>query len=171
MPEMALVGYRFDNAADVDPCGELVPTDLDTIVAKADAYDSLENKDMLDTFVWAFHVSKQMGGSAWVALGFVERDESGTCLNSSMLVNYSLKRLHIVRKTLLYEDDKKWQSKTVEDITGKPNDFQALELEFPRVGKTLKVGVAICMDINWKDFEEGKHDETPLGDFLAAEGA
>jgi len=32
LPEMALIGYRFDNRADIEPFVEQVPADISTII-------------------------------------------------------------------------------------------------------------------------------------------
>lgn len=86
--------------------------------------------------------------SAWVACGLAEK--SGDDLfNSQILVNKALNIVHTSRKVFLFDDDKLWAK-------AGPS-FESFNLEFARLGKIVKVGTGICMDINWKDFEEGKH--------------
>ena len=92
--------------------------------------------------------------SAWVACGLAEIYD-GELYNSQILVNKALDRVHISRKVFLYDDDKLWAKSGPQ--------FQAFDLEFVRLGKTVRVGTGICMDINWKDFEEGKHVNMELG--------
>ena len=36
LPEMALIGYRFNDRADIAPYVELVPTDLDSLLSTID---------------------------------------------------------------------------------------------------------------------------------------
>ena len=68
-------------------------------------------------------------------------------------MNFLLRKLHTTRKVLLYEDDKKW-SNIEEEVSGIEHNFKSFELEFPRLQKSIKCGVGICMDIQMKDFEE-----------------
>ena len=58
-----------------------------------------------------------------------------------------------MRKVLHFEDDKKWANLESE-VSGKEYNYQARTLMFPRLQKEIKCGIAICMDINWKDFDE-----------------
>ena len=105
--------------------------------------------------------------SAWVAVGFAERDSEGNFFNSALLVNYELRQCHITRKTLLYEDDKKWC--TLESqVSGIENNFKHFDLNFPRLQKTIRCGVGICMDINWKDFDESHINDKKLADHQVA---
>ena len=165
LPEMALIGYRFEDKADIEPFLETVPTDIDALLAILD--DDEENNQMPCTFKWAFKVSRRFQ-SAWVAVGFAEKDTQGNLFNSALLVNFLLRKLHTTRKVLLYEDDKKWCN-IEEEVSGIENNFKSFELEFPRLQKSIKCGVGICMDINMKDFEEARYQERKLADAQVAE--
>ena len=110
LPEMALIGYRFNDRADVEPFVESVPADLTPIIEAIDEREeSKEDTAMPCTFKWALGVSKKFA-PAWVAVGFAERDESDHYFNSAMVVNYNLRECHVVRKVLAYEDDLKWMN-------------------------------------------------------------
>ena len=91
----------------------------------------------------------------WVVLGFPERDEGGNLYNSAMAVNHQLKQMHVIRKVFLFGADKTW-AVPEEHGSGIPMNFKAFDLYFPRLDREIKTGLAICMDINWKDFEHGK---------------
>ena len=41
-------------------------------------------------------------------------------------------------------------------------------MQFPRLEREVKVGVGICMDINMKDFEQARYNETALADYTVA---
>jgi predicted amidohydrolase len=69
--------------------------------------------------------------------------------NSQILVNKALDIVHTSRKVFLYDDDKLWAEAGT--------SFNSYDLLFPRLGKSVRVGTGICMDINWKDFAEGEH--------------
>ena len=73
-----------------------------------------------------------------------------------MLINHDLAKIYNIRKILQYEEDKKW-SKEEAKISGVENNFKSFSLMFPRVEREVKVGVGICMDINFKDFEESRY--------------
>ena len=45
---------------------------------------------------------------AWVAVGFPEKDSEDRYFNSALVVNHELRKIHVVRKVLLFADDKKW---------------------------------------------------------------
>lgn len=106
LPEMALIGYRFEDRADIEPYLETVPTDVDALLA---TLDETEEGQMPCSFKWAFKVSRRFQ-SAWVVVGFGEKDDLGNFFNSALLVNFQLRQLHTTRKVLLYEDDKKWSN-------------------------------------------------------------
>ena len=109
LPEKALVGSSFDSMEDVLAIADEAPQDVEEIVVKADIHEGdinsknlwikLGESDMLNTFVWAMAVSKRLGGNTWISLGFIEKDQNDQCFNSSMHVNYSLKEIHVIRKT------------------------------------------------------------------------
>ena len=65
---------------------------------------------------------------------------------------------------LLYEVDKKWIEKEEEKVSGIQNNFQSFTLSFPRIKRDVKAGVGICMDINWKDFDEERFNDKFLAD-------
>lgn len=97
---------------------------------------------------------------AWVACGFGENLD-GKLYNSQVLVNSELKKIHLSRKTFLYDDDKTWGC---EPSPIAPT-FQAFNLYFKRLQKEVRCGTGICMDINWKDFAEGQHIHMELAQF------
>ena len=43
-----------------------------------------------------------------MAVGFAEKDDENNYFNSAFIVNYELRICHVVRKVLLFDDDKKW---------------------------------------------------------------
>lgn len=43
--------------------------------------------------------------------------------------------------------------------------FQAYKILVPSLGREVKVGLAICMDIQWKDFAEGQEKNFELANF------
>ena len=109
LPEMALVGYRFENSEDVAPYSEAVPADISAIVDQIDQgiAEEVKEGEQRCSFRWALEVSKRFA-PAWVAVGFVERDDQNRFFNSALLVNHQLRACHVVRKVLAYEDDNKW---------------------------------------------------------------
>jgi predicted amidohydrolase len=151
--EMALLRYKYEDSEDVAQWSEFVPDSVDAIP---------EIKDATSTFKWAYRISKQF--SAWVQCGFVEKHTDGRFYNSLMMLHTDLKELHIVRKVYLYEADKAW-SQPESCISGKENNFTCFDLKLPRIGRSIKVGLGVCMDINWKDFREGHSHEKFLADF------
>ena len=55
LPEMALVGYRFDDRADIEPFVELAPADIGALI---DTLEQPEPEDgQLCTFKWALRTS------------------------------------------------------------------------------------------------------------------
>ena len=105
LPEMALIGYRFDDREDISPYVELVPTDLDSLLSTID--EAEDASDIPCSFKWAFKVSKKFS-PAWVAVGFAEKDAQDNYHNSALVVNHELRICHVVRKVLQFDDDKKW---------------------------------------------------------------
>ena len=98
LPEMALVGYRFEDRADIAPHMESVPTDLDALL---NSLDDAEEATEPCSFKWAFKVSKRFS-PAWVAVGFAEKDSEDRYFNSALVVNHELRICHVVRKVLLF---------------------------------------------------------------------
>jgi len=125
LPEMALIGYRFDDRADIEPYTEAAPADFESIINAIDTADPSTEESKTEalqcSFKWALTVSKKFS-PAWVAVGFAERDSEGRFFNSALVVNHQLIQCHIVRKTLLYDDDKKWAS-TEESASGIEYNF------------------------------------------------
>ena len=161
LPEMALIGYRFDDRADIQPYVERVPDNIDALIDAVDGEE--ESKEGLPcSFKWAFGVSKRFN-SAWVAVGFAEKDESDHFFNSALLVNHGLRECHVVRKVLSYEDDKKWADTEV-TVSGVEYNFQHRDLMFPRLQRTIRCGIGICMDINFRDFEMSLYQTKALAD-------
>ena len=103
LPEMALVGYRFEDRADVAPYTETVPADISALIDSLDEPEA----DAPCSFKWALRVSKRFA-PAWVAVGFAERDTADNYFNSALVVNHELRVCHVIRKTLHFHDDKKW---------------------------------------------------------------
>jgi len=108
LPEMALIGYRFDNREDIAPYTESVPQNIGTLI------DNLENDNQEEakvngacTFTWALKVSKRFS-PAWVAVGFAERDTNDNYFNSAVVISHSQRICHVIRKTLHFTDDKLW---------------------------------------------------------------
>lgn len=89
---------------------------------------------------------------AWVAVGFAERDDNDHYFNSAMVINYTLRECHVARKVLAYEDDSKWMN-VEQSVSGIEYNFQNRELMFPRLQRSIKCGIGICMDINFRDFD------------------
>ena len=88
------------------PFAEKVRQDIDQMVDEIDKNDESHNHEC--SFTWALRISKKMGGNAWVCLGFVERDEEDRLFNSAMAVNYGLRKIHVVRKVILFSVDRIW---------------------------------------------------------------
>ena len=55
-------------------------------------------------------------------------------------------------------------------MSGVENNFRSFTLRFPRLQREVKCGFGICMDINWKDFEQARilRDEAVLADHQIA---
>ena len=51
LPEMALIGYRFDDKADIEPYVEIVPADLNALLNSLDEPDGNGHSC---SFKWAF---------------------------------------------------------------------------------------------------------------------
>ena len=101
LPEMSFTGYCFKSREEVLPFTE-TPQDIRSAIDNLDLNDDVPN-----TLKWALRTSKKFN-SAWVVVGFPERTLDDKFFNSAMIVNYALKELHIVRKVLLFGDDKNW---------------------------------------------------------------
>ena len=97
--------------------------------------------------------------------GYAEIDENGDLFNSAFIINHDVAEIHNTRKVLLYEDDKKW-CELESKASGVENNFKSFTLRFPRLNREVKCGFGICMDINWKDFEEERmrKDEAVLAE-------
>ena len=119
----------------------------------------------MSTFKWILRVSKKFG--SWVQCGFIEKHTDGHLYNSVVLLNATYGEMFVIRKVLLYDDDKLW-AKPESSISGQENNFRCFELRLPSSGRSIKVGCGICMDINWKDFKEGQSHEKFLADFQIA---
>ena len=117
LPEMALIGYRFDNRQDIADFVEQVPDNYDQLLAGIDEEDAA----IPCTFKWASRVSRSFA-PAWVAVGFAEKDAQDRYFNSAVVLNYDLRICHVVRKTLLFIDDNKWAS-TEESVSGVEYNF------------------------------------------------
>ena len=100
-------------------------------------------------------------------MGFAEADGEGNFFNSALLVNHQLRKCHTTRKILLYDDDKKWCTLDSQ-VSGIEYNFKHFDLNFPRLQKTIKCGVGICMDVNWKDFDMSLIQEKKLADHQVA---
>lgn len=161
-PEMALIGYRFDDRDDITPYTETVPANINELVGQIESGEEQKEEDLPCSFKWALRISKRFG-AAWVVCGFAERDSEDRFHNSALLVNHQLRQCHVVRKTLLYDDDKKWA--VVEaSVSGIEYNFQNRNLMFPRLQKEIKCGIGICMDINFRDFDMDLANTTVLAD-------
>ncbi len=127
MAEMALIGYKFTSKEDILPYCEPVTTDYDSVTAE------------MHTLQFCLMLSERY--DCWVVCGFAENTQ-GKLYNSQLLVNDAQRLIHVTRKTFLYDDDKIW---------AEPSDtsFKCYELFFKRLGRSVKVGSGICMDINW----------------------
>lgn len=96
--------------------------------------------------------------NSYVAIGYPEKDEDDNLYNSCMIFDRTGQLIFNYRKILLYDADKLYFSEGDERKT-----FELVTLK----GKSVKTTVAICMDINYKDFKN--HKETPLSDFCEKE--
>ena len=85
---------------------ELAPADIGSLIDSLDEEEE-EKKEQPCTFKWALRTSRRFS-PAWVAVGFAERDDQGNYFNSAFIVNHELRIGHVVRKVLLFDDDKKW---------------------------------------------------------------
>ena len=85
MPEMALIGYRFDNRDDIELYCETVPSDIASLINTLD--DEEEKEAQPCTFKFALKVSRKFS-PAWVAVGFAEKDSDGRFFNSAYVVNH-----------------------------------------------------------------------------------
>ncbi len=92
--------------------------------------------------------------NSYVIVGYVEK-EGDKLYNSAIVVDRSGKVIGNHRKKLLYESDKKWCSEG-DSMT----DVSIINTD----GEILRMGVAICMDINYKDFVN--EQEYELADYL-----
>ena len=80
------------------------------------------------------------------------------------MVNYELRTMHVVRKVILFQDDKKWAT-LQESVTGIEYDFQCRDLFFPRLQRYIKCGIAICADIQYKDFDPALKETKKLAHY------
>ena len=63
-----------------------------------------------------------MFSPAWVTVGFAEKDAQDRYFNSALVVNHELRIFHIVRKVILFFDDKKWATLEA-DVSGVEYNF------------------------------------------------
>ena len=127
LPEMALIGYRFESREDIAPFVEQAPVSLDEVLG------SLEEEEEGEpcTFKWALRTSRRFS-PAWVTVGFAEKDAQERYFNSALVINHELRIFHVIRKVLLWADDKNWA--TLESsVSGIEYSFQHRDLFFPRL--------------------------------------
>ena len=131
LPEMALIGYRFESREEIAPFTEVVPQDVNSLIDALENASNEEVKTDTCTFRWAFSVSKRFA-PAWVVVGFAERDNDDRYFNSVLVVNYELRTCHVIRKVLHWTDDKLWA--TLESsVSGVEYNYQYQDLFFPRL--------------------------------------
>ena len=118
LPEMALIGYKFESREDIAPFVEEAPANLDQVLGSLDADDE-EGEPC--TFKWALRASRRFS-PAWVTVGFAEKDAQDRYFNSALVVNHELRIFHIVRKVILFFDDKKWATLEA-DVSGVEYNF------------------------------------------------
>ena len=180
LPEFGLIGYCFENKEEITPLCELAPTqdDVDAMIAQIDGEENKEveenkaGEQQPSTLEFCLKVSKRYA-PAWIVVGFAEKDTEGNLFNSAMAVNYQLRTCHVIRKVLLYKVDKNWQHKLESEFSGIEHNYQYRDMLYPRLERTIRCGIAICMDILWKDMglpeeEESARNTYPLANFLVA---
>lgn len=159
---MALIGYKFESREDIGPFVEQAPADIGALIDSLDAEEEAKDGELC-SFKWALQVSRRFS-PAWVALGFAEKDDEDRYFNSALVVNHELRICHIVRKVLLWFDDKKWA--TLEStVSGVEYNFQHRDLFFPRLQRQVRCGIAICMDIQYKDLDMSLKDSKKLAHY------
>lgn len=138
LPEMALMGYDFENREEIYPFCEERGKGFNFQVAKETAINH----------------------NCYVAIGYpekeIENEEEEVLYNSCYLVNREGELVYNYRKILLFDTDKRYFS------AGKEDQRPALKLETLE-GKEITVGMGICMDINYKDFKD--FFEFPLANY------
>jgi protein N-terminal amidase len=130
LPEMALTGYDFENREAVFPlCEE---------AGKG----------------YHFEVAQEMAKefNSYVVLGYpevvkTEGEGADELFNSAYILDREGKLICNYRKILLYETDQRYFKE------GSQEQRPVLELT-TLAGETIKTGIGICMDINYKDFED-----------------
>ena len=89
-------------------------------------------------------------------VGYVEKDDDDDKLyNSALMVDRNGQMILNHRKKLLYGTDKEW--------VRAGDSFQSVDITNTK-GQSLRMGVAICMDIDYYEFIEPNEHE--LGDYL-----
>ena len=99
-----MIGYKFESREDIAPFVEQVPASLDELIGRL---DDAEEGEQPCTFKWALRTSRRFT-PAWVAVGFAEKDAQDRYFNSALVINHELRVCHVVRKVILYDDDKEW---------------------------------------------------------------
>ena len=171
---MALTGYCFDDIEDIERYTEDISRDdLDAAIEELHqaevAEKEVEGHEGASSFtlLWSLKISKRYS-PAWVVVGFAEREpERQQFFNSALVVNYALRQCHIVRKVLLWPDDKRWANKE-QDMSGIEYNYQYRDLEFPRLERQIRCGIAICMDIQYPDLDKRFEKERKCADFQIA---
>ena len=137
LPELALTGYDMESRSDIFPLCEVQSQGLHYKIAA--------------------EIAKEY--KSYVALGYPEKCENSDALyNSCYVLDRTGELVYHYRKILLFEVDKRFFSE------GKKMGFFMLK---NLQGKSIKTSVAICMDINYKDFVN--FDEYPLSEYLEKE--
>ena len=148
LPEMAFSGYMFESVEEIE--------------------GYLEQNNSGATFEWCKREAKRLG--AYICCGYPERatvikeqgeggEESYERYNSLMVVSPDGNLFYNYRKHFLYETDEHWAKEGP--------CFKALSLPL-RSGRSLKTGLAICMDINPYQFKADPNDNE-LGNFFKEE--
>ena len=139
LPEMALTGYDFASREQAEALSEVQGKGISFLTAKKIARDF----------------------NSYVVIGYPERVENAhsgpTLYNSAYILGREGQLLQNYRKILLYTSDKKFYS------PGREEDRPVVELVTVNNDR-LRLGVGICMDINYKDFED--FYQFPLAEYL-----
>ena len=118
---MVFTGYKFLDRTDIDPYTERAGEG--------------------PTFEWCSKQAKRLG--CWVFCGYPEKVLEGETYhyyNSQVVVNPQGDFVKSYKKHFLYETDESWAEEGP--------SFDTLDLKIPRLECTIKIGNAICMDIN-----------------------
>lgn len=125
MPECALTGYSFKARQNMQHLAEI------------------EGKGQ--QFAACTKIAKLL--NAYLAMGYMEREteaEDSRLFNSCYLVDRSGKLIANYRKMLMFETDKLYFT---------PGTQQVLVTLENTKGQQIRAAIGICMDINYKDFE------------------